>query len=138
MKAGRKVALFISAIGVVVGAYSWYPARAQPQSGIGTRELLNILLTTPAADQPISERGPCLKANDATSVRGDVIFFLSKLSKPGSIKSECQASSDVIACQLVIGQNIGRGEGVWTRTYVLSLGKVDHRPKEPIECYTIP
>ena len=128
MRIGREITVFIGMFGVLVGACHWNPARAQPRQDMGTRELLEVLLTTPAADQPIFEQGPCSKANNATSVRGDVIFFLSKLS----------TGSDAIACRLIIGQNIDRTENVWTRTYTLLLDKLDHRPKEPIECYTIP
>ena len=104
-----------------------------------TRELLTIMLASPAGDQPTTDTGPCTRAaDDATQLRSDVIDFLARLPNRGSIASECREAGTTIECRLVIGRATGRDEAVWTRTYALALEKGDHRVKEPVECYTTP
>ena len=103
-----------------------------------TRELLALLLTSPAASQPAGGNSECTKASDATTVREDVIYFLAKLSNGGSVTSECAKDAELFSCRLVIGQNTGRREGVWTRTYEVSMKKNGHLTSGKINCFTIP
>jgi hypothetical protein len=122
-------------------ASGWAAALAQTANEpaiIGTRTLLTLVLTTPTGGQPVSATGPCTKASDAVSLRDDIIYFLSKLTKAGSITSQCDQPGATVTCQLVIRQVVPDQEAVWSRTYLFTLDKTDLHTVAPVECYTIP
>lgn len=125
-------------LGVILALNIPAVSSARAPSVPGTRDLLSLLLVGPAAGQRIADDAQCTKASDASTIRDDVIYFLAKLAKKGSVTSECNKDAEALSCRLVIGQNTGRDEGIWTRTYEMTLTPKTHALTGKVACFTIP
>jgi hypothetical protein len=138
MRASAAAALMVQAVFLLLATGSADNALSRESRAVGTRQLLNILLVGPAAKQRIGSDEACSEASNAKTVRDDVIYFLAKLAKSGSVTSACRKAEASLSCQLVIGQNTGQDAGVWTRTYELSLNPTNYALIGKVGCFTIP